>query len=48
MTRSDRQLLWYSRIQAFQNSGETSVAAWCVKQDVPIQSMYHWLKNSNR
>ena len=46
MTRLDRQLLWYSRIQAFQNSGETSVAAWCAKQDVPVQSMYHWLKKT--
>lgn len=46
MTRSERQLLWYSRVQAFQDSSETSVAAWCAKQDVPVQSMYHWLKKT--
>lgn len=44
MKRSERRLLWQSRIEAFQTSGESSVAAWCVKQDVPVQSMYQWLR----
>ena len=45
MTRSKRQLLWHSPIQAFQESGETIVAPWFAKQDVSVQSMYQWLKN---
>ena len=44
--RLERQLMWESRIQAFQNSGETSVAAWCAKENVPVQSMYQWLRKS--
>ncbi|MEB2301556.1 hypothetical protein LAV72_18290 [Lysinibacillus xylanilyticus] len=32
MTLSERQLLWYTRIQVFQDGGETSVA----KQDVSV------------
>ena len=44
MKRSERQLLWQSRIQAFQTSGEASVAAWCATQNVPVQSMYQWLR----
>ena len=46
MKRSERHLLWQSRIQAFQRSGESSVAAWCTKEDVPVQSMYQWLRKS--
>ena len=46
MKRSERQLLWQSRIQAFHTSGESSVAAWCAKQNVPVQSMYQWLRKS--
>lgn len=47
MKRSERRLLWQSRIEAFRKSGESSVAAWCAKQDVPIQSMYQWLRKSH-
>lgn len=46
MKRSERQLMWQSRIQAFHTSGEASVAAWCAKQNVPVQSMYQWLRKS--
>lgn len=46
MKQSERRILWYSRIQAFQTSGESSVAAWCTKHDVPVQSMYQWLRKS--
>ena len=34
MKRSERQLMWQSRIQAFHTSGEASVAAWCAKENV--------------
>lgn len=46
MKRSERQLMWQSRIQAFHTSGEESVAAWCEKNNVPVQSMYQWLRKS--
>ena len=46
MKRSERQLMWQSRIQAFHTSDEESVAAWCVKNNVPVQSMYQWLRKS--
>lgn len=46
MKRSERRLLWHSRIQAFQKSGVSSVGAWCAKEDVPVQSMYQWLRKS--
>lgn len=46
MKQSERQLMWQSRIQAFHTSGEASVAAWCEKQNVPVQSMYQWLRKS--
>ncbi|MEK4231375.1 IS66 family insertion sequence element accessory protein TnpA [Solibacillus sp. FSL H8-0538] len=46
MKRSERRLLWQSRIQAFQTSGESNVANWCAKQDVPVKSMYQWLRKS--
>lgn len=46
MKRSERQLMWQSRIQAFHTSGEASVAAWCAKENVPVQSMYQWLRKS--
>lgn len=46
MKQSERQLMWQSRIQAFHTSGETSVAAWCTKENVSVQSMYHWLRKS--
>lgn len=46
MKRSERQLMWQSRIQEFHSSGEASVAAWCAKQNVPVQSMYQWLRKS--
>ena len=46
MKRSELRLLWQSRIEAFQSSGETSVAAWCAKQEIPVQSMYQWLRKS--
>lgn len=36
MKRSERQLMWQSRIQAFHTSDEESVAAWCVKNNVPV------------
>lgn len=42
MTLSERQLLWYTRIQVFQDGGETSVA----KQYVSVQRMYQWLKKT--
>lgn len=32
MKQSECRLLWQSRIEAFQTSGESSVAAWCEKQ----------------
>ena len=44
MKRSEVRLLWQSRIEAFQSSGETSVAAWCTKQGISVQSMYQWLR----
>ena len=47
MKRSERQLMWQSRIQAVHTSGETSVAAWCEKENIPVQSMYQWLRKSN-
>ena len=40
MKRSEVRLLWQSRIEAFQSSVETSVAAWCVKKGISVQSMY--------
>lgn len=46
MKRSERRLLWHSRIQAFQTSGDSSIAAWCAKQEIPVQSMYQWLRKS--
>lgn len=46
MKRLERQLLWQSRIQAFHASGEASAAAWCAKENVPVHSMYHWLRKS--
>lgn len=46
MKRSERQLMWRSRIQAFHESGETSVAAWCAKENIPVQSMYQWLRKA--
>jgi len=47
MKRSEVRLLWQSRIEAFQSSGETSVAAWCAKQGISVQSMYQWLRKSS-
>ncbi|MEK4628415.1 hypothetical protein MKZ17_09425 [Solibacillus sp. FSL R7-0682] len=47
MNRSERQLMWQSRIQAFHTSGEASVAAWCTKENVLVQSMYQWLRKSH-
>ena len=46
MKRTELRLLWQSRIEAFQASGETSVAAWCAKQEIPVQSMYQWLRKT--
>jgi hypothetical protein len=43
MKQSERKLLWQFRIQTFHICGESSVAAWCAKQNVPVQSMYQWL-----
>lgn len=42
MKQSERQLMWQSRIQAFHTSGEASVAAWCEKENIPVQSMCLW------
>ena len=47
MKRSESQLMWQSRIQAFHTSGEANVAAWCAKENVPVKSMYRWLKKSH-
>ena len=46
MKRSELRLLWQSRIEAFQSSGEKSVAAWCAKQGISVPSMYQWLRKS--
>lgn len=46
MQRSERQLMWQSRIHAFHTSSEASVVAWCAKENVSVQSMYQWLRKS--
>ena len=46
MKRSELRLLWQSRIEAFQLSGETSVTIWCAKQGISVPSMYQWLRKS--
>ena len=44
MTRNERQAMWQERIDAFKASEESSVSAWCAANDIPVQSMYVWLK----
>ena len=44
MTRNERQAMWQERIDAFKASEESSVTAWCAANDIPVQSMYAWLK----
>lgn len=44
MSLSERRAMWQDRIQAFKESGEKSVAAWCRKHQINVNSMYSWLK----
>lgn len=44
MTRDERRAMWQTRIEAFKESGESSVTAWCAANNISIPSMYNWLK----
>lgn len=44
MSYAERRAMWSDRILSFKESGEKSVAAWCRKNHVNVNSMYNWLK----